>query len=132
MNTVQSTISIIIGAIVGALLRWKLGIFFNPLFPTIPLGTLAANLLGSFLMGSMIFFTMEHAFFSIEVRLGVITGFLGSLTTFSTFSGEAFVLLARQEFFWLSALIGMHVGGSILMVIVGYAVAKIAIQALGG
>jgi CrcB protein len=127
---VQSVACIAIGAIVGALLRWKVGEYYNPLFPTLPLGTLAVNLLGSFLMGAAIFLTAEHSFFSPHLRLGFITGFLGSFTTFSTFSAEALVLLSRQESFWLLALIGLHVGGSILMVIAGYTLSKIIFRGL--
>lgn len=120
----QSVISIGFGAIFGALLRWKLGDYYNHIFPTLPLGTLAANLLGSFLMGALIFLSTEHSFLPQEVRLGIITGFLGSLTTFSTFSAEAFILFSRQEFYWLIALVGLHVGGSFLMVVAGYALLK--------
>lgn len=128
----QSAISIAIGAIFGAYLRWKLGEYYNHVFPTLPIGTLAANLIGSFLMGTVIFLTIEHAFFPQEVRLGIITGFLGSLTTFSTFSAEALTLFSRQEHFWLMALIGLHVGGSILMVGAGYASSKLIFQSIGG
>jgi CrcB protein len=127
----QAAIAISIGAILGALLRWKIGEYYNPLFPTIPLGTLLVNLLGGFLMGTMVFLSVEHTFFSPAVRLGVITGFLGSLTTFSTFAGEAFVLLARQELFWLASLLLLHVVGSIGMVIVGYLISKLVFKSLG-
>lgn len=128
----QSIISISTGAILGALIRWKLGEYFNHLFPTLPMGTLIANLMGAFLMGLVLFFSIEHSFFTYNVRLGFITGFLGSLTTFSTFSGEAFVLISKQEFFWLLTLILLHVGGSIFMVILGYIISKMIFQSLGG
>ena len=128
----QSVITISIGAILGALLRWKLGEYFNHLFPTIPMGTLIANLTGAFFMGLMIFFSIEHSFFSYNARLGFATGFLGSLTTFSTFSGEAFTLLAKQEFMWFMALVLLHIIGSIFMVIVGYMVSKLIFQSVGG
>lgn len=124
--------SIGIGAVLGALLRWKLGEYFNPLFPIVPLGTLIANLLGSFVIGGFIFFTTEHSYFSYEVRLGIVTGFLGSLTTFSTFSAEALVLFSRQELLWLLALIFLHVGGSLCMVAAGYALSKLTFQWIGG
>ncbi len=91
-----------------------------------------ANLIGSFLIGFAIFFSIEHSFFSYPIRLGFITGFLGSLTTFSTFSAEAFVLLSKQEHFWLIALIVLHVGGSLLMVATGYFISKIIFQYGGG
>lgn len=128
----QSVLSIGIGAILGALLRWKLGEYYNHIFPTLPMGTLIANLLGSFLMGILIFLTIEHSFLSQEVRLGIITGFLGSLTTFSTFSGEALILFSREEYLWLLALVGLHVGGSLLMVCAGYSILKFIHQSVGG
>ena len=124
----SSVVSIGIGAILGAIFRWKLGVFLNHFFPTLPLGTLIANLLGCFIMGSMIFFTTEHAYFSYEIRLAVITGFLGSLTTFSTFSSEAFMLLTKQDFLWFFTLIGLHVGGTICMVGIGYLLTKTIYQ----
>lgn len=128
----QPIISISVGAIIGALIRWKLGVYFNQLFPTIPMGTLIANLTGSFLMGIFIFFSIEHALLSYNVRMGFITGFLGSLTTFSTFSGEAFMLLSKQEFLWCMILILIHVIGSILMVFAGYMIIKLISQNFGG
>jgi len=130
-KNVQSLISIGIGAVFGALLRWKLGEYYNQIFPTLPIGTLIANLLGSFLMGAIIFLTTEHSFFPQDIRLGIITGFLGSLTTFSTFSAEALTLFSQQENLWFLILIGLHVGGSILMVSAGYAFLKIIYQSIG-
>lgn len=121
-----------LGAFLGAIIRWQLGAYFNPLFPTLPLGTLFANLVGSFLMGAMVFLTTEHAFFSYEARLGMITGFLGSLTTFSTFSAEVLLLLSKQEYAWLWIMGVSHVGGSIGMVAAGYALTKLIFQSLGG
>jgi len=129
---VESVFSISIGAFLGALLRWKLGDHLNPLFPTIPMGTLAANLIGCLFMGAFIFYTTNHSFLSYEARLGIATGFLGSLTTFSTFSGEAWVLFSRHEFLWLAAHIGLHVGGAFIMVGIGYAVSKLMFQTMGG
>ena len=117
-------ISISLGAILGALLRWQLGESLNYLFPKVPLGTLITNLFGCFMMGMMIFFIRDHAFFSNEIRLGIVTGFLGSLTTFSTFSAEAFALLARDEFTWFIHIILFHVIGSLIMVIAGYFLTK--------
>lgn len=128
----STVISIAIGAILGAFLRWQLGEHINPVFPTLPLGTLTANLLGSFLMGATVFFTTEHTYFSDEVRLGIITGFLGSLTTFSTFSSEALLLLSKSEILWFLLLIGIHVGGSICLVAAGYLISKFFMQSIGG
>lgn len=91
-----------------------------------------ANLLGSFLMGIMLFLTIEHAFFSYDVRLGVITGFLGSLTTFSTFSAEALTLIFKEEYRWLTTLLLLHVGGSICMVALGYSLVKYSFDLIKG
>lgn len=108
-----------IGGAVGALFRWWLGLSLNSIFPTIPAGTLTANLIGGFLMGIMIALTKNHSFIPEVMRLGITTGFLGGLTTFSTFSAETVALLSHQQYFWSSIIIIGHVGGSILATICG-------------
>jgi len=108
-----------IGAALGAWLRWWLGLAFNPIFPTLPLGTLAANLLGGYLIGVAVAFFTEHAGLPPEARLFVITGFMGGLTTFSTFSAEAVTLISRSEFLWAALHIETHLGGSLIMTIMG-------------
>ena len=110
-----------IGAAVGAWLRWALGSMLNPVFPTLPLGTLAANVVGGYLIGLAVAFFSENASVPAEVRLLVITGFLGGLTTFSTFSAEAVTLLARAQYGWGAALILAHLVGSIAMTVLGIA-----------
>jgi CrcB protein len=107
------------GAAIGAWLRWWLGVVLNPLFPTLPLGTLTANLLGGLLMGFAIELLTRHTFISPEVRLLITTGFLGGLTTFSTFSAEIVTLLMRREYLWGSIAIVSHVVGSLAMTILG-------------
>ena len=107
------------GAAVGAWLRWWLGVLLNPLFPTLPLGTLAANLIGGLLMGFAMEVLTRHAVLPAEVRLLVTTGFLGGLTTFSTFSAEVVTLLIRREYLWGSITVASHVVGSLAMTIVG-------------
>lgn len=107
------------GAAVGAWMRWGLGIVLNPMFPTLPLGTLAANLIGGFLMGVAMEVLGRHAVLAPEVRLLVTTGFLGGLTTFSTFSAEVVTLLLRKEYLWGSIVVAGHVIGSLVMTIVG-------------
>lgn len=107
------------GAAVGAWMRWGLGAVLNPLFPTLPMGTLAANLGGGLLMGFAMELIIRHAVIPAEVRLLVTTGFLGGLTTFSTFSAEVVTLLTRREYLWGSIAIGAHVVGSLAMTILG-------------
>ncbi len=112
------------GAAIGAWLRWGFGIVLNPVFPTLPLGTLAANLLGGLLMGVAMEVLTRHAVLSPEVRLLIMTGFLGGLTTFSTFSAEVVTLLARKELLWSAIVIGSHVVGSVVLTIAGLLLAR--------
>ncbi len=108
-----------IGAATGAWLRWGLGLWLNPVFPTLPLGTLTANLLGGYLIGLAIAFFAQQPGLSPEWRLLIITGFLGGLTTFSTFSAEIFTLLSRQQWFWGALSVVLHLAGSVLMTALG-------------
>ncbi|NNM82075.1 MAG: fluoride efflux transporter CrcB [Burkholderiales bacterium] len=110
-----------IGAGLGAWLRWWLGILLNPVFPTLPFGTLAANLLGGYLVGLAVAFFSEHSGLPPEVRLFIITGFMGGLTTFSTFSAESVTLISRSEYLWAAAHVAVHVGGSLTMTMLGIA-----------
>jgi fluoride exporter len=103
------------GAGCGALLRWWLGGLLNPVLPTLPLGTLAANLVGGLLIGLASAFFTHHTGLAPEWRLLVITGFLGGLTTFSTFSIEVVTLIGRQEFAWAFATAGLHLFGSLAL-----------------
>ena len=112
-------IAVGIGAALGAWLRWGFGTWFNPAFPTLPLGTLAANLVGGYLVGLAVAYFGEHAGLPPEARLFVITGFLGGLTTFSTFSAEAVTLLSRAQYGWAIAHMSVHLAGSIVMTILG-------------
>ncbi|MGE5130159.1 MAG: fluoride efflux transporter CrcB [Sphingomonadaceae bacterium] len=113
------------GAAMGAWMRWWLAILLNPLFPTVPLGTFAANLIGGYLMGLALGAFTSFQTLSPEARLFITTGFLGGLTTFSTFSAEATTLLARQQFGWGALLIVGHVTGSIAMTFAGIATARL-------
>lgn len=114
-----------LGAACGAWLRWWLGMGLNPIFPTLPLGTLAANLLGGYLIGVAVAFFGQHPGLSPEVRLFAITGFLGALTTFSTFSAEVVTLLARAQYVWAFAAATLHLFGSLAMTILGIFTVKI-------
>lgn len=118
-------LSVGVGATVGAWLRWWLGIVLNPVFPTLPLGTFAANLVGGYLMGIALGIFSNFQSLPPEIRLMAMTGFLGGLTTFSTFSAEATMLLARQQFGWAATLIGGHVVGSIALTFAGIATTQL-------
>lgn len=115
----NSFLAIGIGAALGAWLRWGLGLWFNPVFPTLPVGTLTANLLGGYLIGVAIAFFTQHSGLPPEWRLLIITGFLGGLTTFSTFSAETVTLLMRGQYAWGMGIIAAHLGGSLLMTVLG-------------
>ncbi len=108
------------GAACGAWLRWGLGVLLNAAFPLLPLGTLAANWLGGLLMGVVL--GVVHGWPAIPpaMQLLLTTGFLGGLTTFSTFSAEAFHLLQRGAWGWLGVYVGLHVSGSLALTWAGY------------
>lgn len=107
------------GSSLGALLRWMFGLWFNPIFPTLPLGTLAANLVGGYVIGLSVAFFELHQGLAPEWRLLIITGFLGGLTTFSTFSAETVTLLLREQYAWALAIIATHLGGSLVLTVLG-------------
>jgi len=113
-----------IGAALGAWLRWWLGIAMNALVPALPMGTLAANLVGGYLIGVAVAVFEQHGTLTPELRLFVITGFLGGLTTFSTFSAESVSLLAGGRYGWALAHTAAHLLGSIAMTVVGIASAR--------
>jgi len=114
----NSFIAVGVGAAIGAWARWALGLMLNAAIPTLPLGTLTANLIGAYLMGlfmglfSISTFTTE---FTPELRLFVMTGLLGGLTTFSSFSAESVTLLSRGQYGWAASHIFIHVLGSLAM-----------------
>ncbi|MES2200156.1 MAG: fluoride efflux transporter CrcB [Chlamydiota bacterium] len=118
-------ISIGIGAALGAWLRFWFGLMLNPIFPTIPLGTLSANLAGGFLIGLFMTVTKNHTFIPEVMRLAITTGFLGGLTTFSTFSAETVILFSHQEYLWSAIIIIAHVAGSILATVLGIYTVKL-------
>ena len=117
----MSWLAVGLGAAIGAWLRWCLGMWLNNFHQHIPLGTLFANLAGGFIIGMATSFFFFHNNLSPEWRLFIITGFLGGLTTFSTFSAETVLMLQRGEYLWAGAQVLLHVAGSILMCIAGFA-----------
>jgi len=117
----KSILAISLGASLGALLRWWLGLALNGLFPTIPPGTLAANLIGGYLVGLAIAFFATYTALAPEWRLLVITGFCGGLTTFSTFSAEIVTLLQQGRAAWAFAAAAAHLAGSVVMTLAGIA-----------
>lgn len=108
------------GAAVGAWLRWGLGLWLNPLFPVMPLGTLAANLVGGYGIGLAIAWFTEHPGLPPEARLFLITGLLGGLTTFSTFSAEVVTALARGLWLTGGLIAFVHMSGSFLATGLGF------------
>jgi fluoride exporter len=116
-----SWIAVAVGAALGAWLRWGLTILLGQLHAHIQLGTLVANLVGGYLIGLALGFFDTLPALSPVWRLFVITGFLGGLTTFSSFSGEAMVLLQRGHYSWALAHSALHLLGSIAFCIAGYA-----------
>lgn len=115
-----------IGAALGAWLRWGLGLLLNALYPPIPPGTLAANLIGGYLIGLALAWFTQHPGLPAEWRLLVVTGFLGGLTTFSTFSAEVFTLLTRAQYAAGLAAVALHVAGSLAMTALGVLTFKLA------
>ena len=108
-----------IGGALGCWLRWLLGVALNPLFSNMQLGTLAANLSGGFLVGVAVEYFIHNDSLPPELRLFVIVGFLGGLTTFSSFSSEAVQLMAAQELGWAFVLVASHLMGSLAMTWLG-------------
>jgi CrcB protein len=119
--TLLAALAVAFGAAIGGLLRWTLGLGFNALWPTLPAGTLLANWLGAYAIGVLAALFSAHPGISDTTRLLLMTGLLGGLTTFSTFSLEAVSLMQRQ--LWVPALshISLHVLGSIALTLAGMA-----------
>ncbi|MGY2320615.1 MULTISPECIES: fluoride efflux transporter CrcB [Pseudomonas] len=115
----KSLVVIAVGASLGAWLRWLLGMKLNALFPTIPPGTVVANMIGGYIIGLAIAFLAASPTLSPEWRLLIITGFCGGLTTFSTFSAETVALIQEGRLVWALGSISLHVAGSLAMTAAG-------------
>jgi CrcB protein len=103
-----------IGAAIGAWLRWGLSVALNTALPQLPLGTLLANLVGGYFIGIAVEVFREMPALAPEWRLFAVTGFLGGLTTFSTFSAESLALVTRGEWGWAAAHSALHLAGCLL------------------
>ncbi|MBF0342463.1 MAG: fluoride efflux transporter CrcB, partial [Magnetococcales bacterium] len=114
-----SVAAVAAGAGLGALARWGLGAHFNALFPSLPPGTLLANLIGGYVVGLALAFFSQSPAIPNEWRLLIVTGFCGGLTTFSTFSAEVLTLLQQGRLAWGVAAIAVHVIGSLGMTLAG-------------
>lgn len=117
----KAIVAIALGSALGALLRWFLGMRLNSLFPEVPPGTLAANLIGGYIIGLAVGYFAQVPGIAPEWRLLIITGFCGGLTTFSTFSAEVVSLLQQGRLAWAMGAIAIHVSGSLLMTLAGLA-----------
>ena len=113
-----SAIAICIGACIGALLRWALGLWLNP-GALLPYGTLAANLIGGYLIGVAVAVFQSLPHLDPVWRLTIITGFLGALTTFSSFSAEVVGMLGQQRYLLGLATASLHLFGSLLLTLAG-------------
>ena len=122
---IAKLIAVGVGAAGGAWIRWGLGLALNSIVKNFPLGTFVANLIGGFLIGIAVEFFSQNAELSSEWKLLIITGFLGGLTTFSTFSAESVQLLQSARFGWMAFHIGVHTAGSIAMTVLGIYLCKV-------
>lgn len=112
------------GASLGAMLRWLLAMRLNPLLPALPLGTLAANLVGGYFIGLVLGWLAQHPEWPPQLRLFLVTGLLGGLTTFSTFSAEVVTSLHEGRILAALAIAGTHLFGSLLLTALGLATAR--------
>jgi CrcB protein len=120
-------LAIAVGAVLGAWARWGLSYWLNPRIVHLPLGTLAANLVGGYLIGVAVAVFVAHPAISPAWRLFVVTGFLGGLTTFSTFSSESVALLQAGQFGPALMHLTLHLLGSIAATFAGILTARIAL-----
>jgi CrcB protein len=123
--TASGVAAVGIGAALGAWLRWGLGAAMNAMVPALPMGTLAANLIGGYLVGIAVAIFEQYGGLAPELRLFVITGFLGGLTTYSTFSAESVSLLTTGRYGWALAHTLAHLLGSICMTMLGIASVRV-------
>lgn len=119
--------AICLGACAGALLRWRLGLWLSP-GGLIPWGTLAANLIGGYLVGLCVGVFQTLPQLDPVWRLALVTGFLGALTTFSSFSAEVVALLLQQRYALALGTTTLHLGGSLLLTVLGLQTARFCLN----
>jgi CrcB protein len=117
-----------IGGALGSLLRWVLGVRLNSVFPLLPFGTLASNIIAGYIIGVAIAVFARYPGISPEWRLFVITGLMGGLSTFSTFSAEVVSLLQQGRLGWAAGEIAIHVGSSLLMTLLGLGTVALVVR----
>lgn len=118
----HAVLAICTGASLGALARWQLGLWLNPMagvIGTMPLGTLAANLMGGYLVGICVAVFQALPQLDPTWRLALVTGFLGALTTFSSFSAEVVAMLGQQRYALALGTAALHLLGSLLLTVAG-------------
>lgn len=123
-GAVSSVLAIGAGAAIGAILRWLLAVRFNPLSTALPLGTLAANLVGGYAIGLVLGWLGQHPELPPQLRLFLVTGLLGGLTTFSTFSAEVVAHLQTGRYGPALLIAATHVIGSLALTALGFATAR--------
>jgi CrcB protein len=117
-----SVLAICIGASTGALARWQLGLWLNPVATAgtvLPWGTLAANLIGGYLVGICVAVFQAMPQLDSAWRLALVTGFLGALTTFSSFSAEVVAMLGQERYALALGTAGLHLIGSLFLTVAG-------------
>ena len=127
-----AVVAICIGSSLGALARWQLGLWLNPSVTAgtaLPMGTLAANLIGGYLIGVCVAIFQAMPNLDPAWRLAIITGFLGGLTTFSSFSAEVVAMLGQQRYALALGTASVHVLGSLVLTIAGIRSASFFIAA---
>jgi CrcB protein len=119
MLTFNNFLVVAIGGLVGSVLRWLTSVALNPVFPSVPLGTLTVNLVGCFIIGMALAYFIAHPTVATETRLLITSGFCGGFTTFSAFSAEVVGLAIAGRLHWAAATVAANLIGSLLATYIG-------------
>ncbi|MEH0833054.1 fluoride efflux transporter CrcB [Pectobacterium cacticida] len=117
----STLLAVFIGGGIGSVARWQLGVKFNQLYPTLPLGTLLANLLGAFVIGGTLAFFLRYPYLDQNWKIFITTGLCGGLTTFSTFSAEVVMLMQSGHLAAAGVHLLLNLAGSLLMTALAFA-----------